>query len=235
MGQSQLSRRQLFVRSAATAVAFGLAASIQARAAKVRAEVDPEPDPKADNNLLNALRAAELDAVATYTAGAGLIDADTATPQATRDTVKKVAIHFAGQHAAHAAALAKLIEAEGGTPVSDSGEAKLPASFPGASATTVDVLKLAADKEKGAAIAYVNTLKSISTQTAAKLVGAIGGVETQHFVVLYLLVEGLAGATDATSSMAELVVPAAFVADVGAGDNTSLEKFAALDDLLALD
>lgn len=235
MGISQLSRRQLFVRSAASAVALALASAMQTRAAKVRAEVEPQPDPDADNDVLNTLLAAEYDAVATYGAGAGLIDADSGTPQELRDTVKKVATHFAAQHAAHARALAKLISDNGGTATSDGGEANLPTSFPSAGATTTDVIKLATDKEKKAALAYAGALKTLSTQAAAKLVAAIGGVETQHFVVLHLLAEGLVEGTDATATMFDLVVPAAFVADIGAGDGTSLEAFPALDALLALD
>jgi Ferritin-like domain len=61
--------------------------------------------PKNDNTTLNALLSAEYDAIATYTAGAGIIAADSATAQATRDTVTAVAVHFRDQHTQHAAAL----------------------------------------------------------------------------------------------------------------------------------
>ncbi|HYO94409.1 MAG TPA: hypothetical protein VER33_07845, partial [Polyangiaceae bacterium] len=110
-----------------------------------------------------------------------------------------------------------------------------PASFPAATAGTTEVMLLAADQEKQAAVAYASVMKVISTQTAAKLVASIGAIETQHFVVLYLLVEGLIGANDGTAMNPTLVVPAAFVLDVGAAGTINLEDFPALDALLALD
>jgi rubrerythrin len=229
-----ISRREMLVRSVATAAALGTSISLSAISRNARAKVDPEPDPVKDNDLLNALLTAEYDAVATYTAGAGIIAADSATPQATRDVVTGVAVHFRNQHSQHAAALKKMIEDNEGTPVTDSGMATLPSSFPGA-ATTTDVIKLAADKEKKAAVAYANVMKQISTATAAKLVAAIGAVETQHFVVLYLLAEGLIAPTAMTGTDPTLVVPAAFILDVGGADTVNLDKFEALDDLLALD
>lgn len=233
MLNNDLSRRQMLVRAAATAAGLGLAASVSMAAKRAQAKVDPTPDPEADNDVLNALLKAEYDAIATYTAGAGIIAGDAATAQATRDTVTKVAVHFQDQHKQHAAALKKLIEANGGTPVTDSMTPTIPASFD--ETNTVGVIKLAADKEKQAAVAYVEVMKSISTSAAAKLVASIGAVETQHFVVLYLLAEGLISANAATSSMSELVVPAAFVLDVGGTGSKNLEKFAALDAALALD
>jgi rubrerythrin len=181
------------------------------------------------------LLAAEYDAVATYSAGATIIAADTDTPQATRDIVTSVALHFRDQHRQHAAALAAMIEANGGDAVKDTGRATLPASFPAQSATTVDVIKLGADKEKQAEFTYTQVMAAISTQNAAKLVAAIGAVETQHFVVLYLLAEGLISATEKTAMSPTLVVPAAFILDVGGEDSLNLEAFSALDDLLKLD
>jgi rubrerythrin len=221
------------VRAAATAASLGLAVSMSAAARRARAAVNPEPDPAKDNDVLNALLTAEYDAIATYTAGASIIADDAATPQATRDLVTAVAVHFQDQHKQHAAALAALIEENDGTPVEDSMMAKIPEAFD--ETTTTGVLKLAADKEKQAAVAYAGVMKSISTSAAAKLVASIGAVETQHFVVLYLLVEGLIAANAMTAASPELIVPAAFVLDVGGEGTLNLESFAALDDLLELD
>ncbi len=230
----ELNRRQMLVRAAAAATALGLAVSINAASRKAQAKVNPVPDPAKDNTILNALLTAEYGAVATYTAGATIIAADTTTPQATRDIVTSVAVHFQSQHKDHAAALKKLITDNGGTPAIDTMTAQIPASFPSA-ATTTDVMKLAADKEKHAAIAYAQVMKNISTATAAKLVASIGGVESQHFVVLYLLIEGLISANDSTKMNPTLIVPAAFVLNVGVGGTTNLESFPALDTLLTLD
>jgi rubrerythrin len=233
MFHNDLTRRQMLVRAAATAAGLGLAVTMSAASRRARAEVNPEPDEAKDNDTLNALLTAEYDAIATYTAGAGIIAADTATPEATRKVVTDVAVHFQSQHQAHAAALKALIEQNQGEPVADPETAKLPESFD--EMTTTGVLKLAADKEKQAAVAYAEVMKTISTSSAAKLVAAIGAVETQHFVVLYLLVEGLIEASEGTAMNPTLVVPAAFVLDVGAKGTTNLENFKALDDLLELD
>ena len=233
MFHSDLTRRQVLVRAAATAASLGLAVSMTAASRRASAAPNPVPDKAKDNDVLNALLKAEYDAIATYTAGAGIIAADAATPKATRDVVTDVAVHFQDQHKAHAAALKKLIQDNAGTPVADAMMAKIPASFD--EPTTLGVLKLSADKEKQAAVAYAEVMKSISTSAAAKLVASIGAVETQHFVVLYLLVEGLIAANAMTASSPTLIVPAAFVLDVGAAGTTNLEKFAALDTLLELD
>jgi hypothetical protein len=230
-----LSRRQVLVRSAATAAGLGLSISLTTSRRKAYADVDPQPDPKADEKTLNSLLTAEYDAVATYTAGVAIIDADSATAQATRDVVKGVATHFRDQHSEHATALRALIESNGGTAAPDSKTPKLPDSFPAKTARTTDVIKLAADKEKQAAFTYTQVLKTISTQAAAKLVASIGGVEAQHFVVLYLLAEELAVPTAKTASNPRLVVPAAFILDVGGADTLNLEHSQALDDLLALE
>lgn len=233
MFHNDLTRRQAIVRAAAAAASLGLAVSLSAASRRAHAAVNPEPDPEQDNEVLNALLTAEYDAIATYTAGAGIIAADAATPQATRDLVTSVAVHFRDQHEQHAAALKQLIEDNDGTAVEDAMTAKIPESFD--DPTTVGVMKLAADKEKQAAVAYAEVMKTISTTAAAKLVASIGAIETQHFVVLYLLVEGLISANAMTAANPTLIVPAAFVLDVGGAGTLNLETFAALDDLLELD
>lgn len=234
MQPSLLSRRQLFVRSAATAAGLSLSMSLLA-AQRAQAKIDPVPNPSADNDLLQALLAAEYDAIKTYTAGAIIIMADASTAHSVRETVVKLAVHFQDQHKEHAAALQALITANGGAPLADNAD---PPAIPGSflNKTTVsDVLKLAADKEKAAALTYARGMEQISTQTAAKLVAAIGGVESQHFVVLYLLAEGLVSATPKTNSDVALLVPAAFLVDVGLASSTNLDTLSALDALLSLD
>ncbi|HEX5660565.1 MAG TPA: ferritin-like domain-containing protein [Polyangiales bacterium] len=235
MESNELTRRQLLVRSAVTATTLSLSMSMLAAARTAKAEVNPPRDATADNTALNALLKAEYDAIATYTAGAGIIAADTATDAGLRDTVTKVAVHFQDQHKQHAAALKALIEANGGTAATDDGKASIPASFSAAPQTTTSVIQLAADKERGAAFTYASVLQTISTAAAAKLIASIGGVESQHFVVLYLLAEGLIAGNPKTNSMAALVVPAAFILDVGPAGSVNLDNFPALDQLLAYD
>jgi hypothetical protein len=160
-----------------------------------------------------------------------VIAADTATDAGVRDTVSKVAVHFQNQHKDHAEALKALITKNGGTPAPDTSNVTLPSTV----TTTGQVIQLAADKEKGAAVAYANVMQTLSTPAAAKLVAAIGGTESQHFVVLYLLAEQLIAANASTNSKADLVVPASFIVDVGLAGSTSLDNLAALDTLLAFD
>jgi rubrerythrin len=235
MHDGELSRRQLLVRSAATATALSLSMSMLAAARKAQAKVDPPRDPAADNGKLNALLAAEYDAVATYGAGAQIIADDSATDAGLRDTVGKVALHFQDQHKKHAAALKALIEANSGSAVEDAKKANIPASFTTAPPTTISVIKLAADKERDAAVAYANAMQTLSTAAASKLVAAIGGVESQHFVVLYLLAEGLIAGNMATNGLPELVVPADFVVDVGLAGSKNLQELPSLEQLLTYD
>ncbi len=223
-----LSRRQALVNTALTATSMSLLTWTHRNAS---ARTAPTPDPKADHDILNALLAAEYDGVATYQAGAEIVARE--TDVAVRDTVLAVAAHFQQQHQEHAAALAALIAESGGTPITYRETAQIPASFP-VEASVTDVLRLAADKEKRAAYTYVDVLRQVGTQTAAKLISSIGGVESQHFVVLHLLAEGLVVPTAATLEMAELVVPAAFVTDPGLPKTTHLDDLPALDEALAL-
>jgi rubrerythrin len=239
MTSNGMTRRELFARSAATAASISLAISINAAARKVQAKVDPPVNASKDNDTLNALLNAEWDAIATYTTGAGIIDGDTTDSSdaavKTRALVKKVALHFQSQHQDHANALKKLIQDNGGTPAEQTTVPQIPGSFPKTGATTADVIKLGADKEKAAAYTYADVVKTLSTQAAAKLAASIGGVETQHFVVLYLLAEQLIAPTASTDMNAALVVPASFILDAGVDGTAHLDNLPALDALLKLD
>lgn len=228
MKSTLVSRRKAFVQAAHAATVISVASGWSRTA---RGKVDLPPDPASDNQVLNALLAAEYDGVATYSVGAEVVQNE--PNESVRETVLAVASHFQRQHREHARALVELIQETGGAPVSDPETAQIPDSFP-SDPTTSDVLKLAADKEKQAAYTYVDVLNQLSTNSAAKLVAAIGGVESQHFIVLYLLAESLIAPTAATREMAELVVPAAFVTDPGISGVTNLEDFPALDEALAL-
>jgi hypothetical protein len=230
MTQQGLTRREALVRAAATAAGIGLLATVSLKARLAHAKIDPTPDPAADVVVLNALLNAEYDAIATYTAGAGILTND--ANKAGSEVAVLVATHFLAQHQQHRDALKGLITKLGGTPAEDNPTPTLPASFTAiAEPTTVDVLKLAADKVVG----------SLSTQTAAGLAASIGGVETQHFVVLYLLALGLVapGAIIKTSAEANLVVPGDFmvpVQDVDLGTGNTLKGLAAtLAPMLAIE
>ena len=138
-----------------------------------------------------------------------------------------VAVEFQADHKAHAALLAKTVKDLNGTPVAEAdSKFTLPADF---KASTVNVMKLAANAERNAAIAYNRVVATLTTSTLRFLGASIEGDETQHFMVLYALIEGLAVPTSALtpSKNADQVVPRAFVAstvDQGGGEGLQSEK-----------
>ena len=163
-----MSRREMLLRAAIGAASLNIATAISTVTRRASGD-DGEANPAKDNEHLNAALAAEYDVIATYASGVSLIAADGATPKATRDALAGIASHFQAQHVDHAAALKNFIQSNGGAPVADPGQPSLPASFPSTSAKTTDVLKLAADKEKHAALAYASALKMIGSASAAEL------------------------------------------------------------------
>lgn len=200
------SRRDLLVGGAA--VAAGLAVATAAGNAEAQT---------GDVATLNALLTAEYQAIAAYNVGIGVLSSPpTGDPAASAGpAAAAIATHFKSQHQDHATKLAALITSLQGTPVA---QATVLFTAPmGFSATVTNVLKLATNLEKGAAIAYINALKTISAQTNAQVIAAIGGTETQHFIVLYLVASGLVAPGMGAAMMANDIVPESFVTAVGAG------------------
>lgn len=241
MTQQGLTRREALARAAATAAGIGLLATVSLKARIAEAKVDPAPDPAKDVEILNALLNAEYDAIATYTAGVGILTND--QNKGTSGAALLVGGHFVAQHQQHRDALIKLITSLGGTPAPENTTPTLPNSFKAilATATTVDVIKLACDKEAAAGRTYAEVVGQLTTQTAAALAASIGGVETQHFVVLFLLASGLIvpGPAIKTQADANLVVPGDFmvpVKDVSFGTGNTLKAVAAtLAPMLAIE
>jgi hypothetical protein len=208
-------RREAVGGIAALAAGVAVAIALGTRTAQASGSADVTP--------LNALLQAELNAIDTYTAGAGLLSKpDSSDPNiAIAPTVLAVAVHFQSQHKDHATALTTLIKSSGGTPVTK-GMAQIPSGF---KASVINVIRLAANAEKAAAIAYIEALKAITSGTAATLAAAIGGVEAEHFVVLYSLANGLIQGAANTKSMTTSVVPTSFIIKVGSG-TTGLDSLA---------
>ncbi len=205
-------------RGVVAMAASGLALALAMTARTSRAA------PPGDLDALNALLQAELNGIATYDAGGGVLaKIDAAAPNAAiAPTVLAVALHFQAQHKDHAKALRAMITSLGGTPLTH-GEAQIPTGF---KPSVLNVVRLAANAEKAAAIAYTEALKGMTTGTAAALAASIGGVETQHFAVLHALAHGLVQGTMTTKDNAADLVPAAFVIAGDTGDK-SLEGVAA--------
>lgn len=190
-----------------TGLGLAMAASFAPRGARAQATTDV--------GILNALLSAEYGAIKAYDAGAGVLSNPSASDPlaAAAPTVLAVAVHFQGHHRVHADQLRTRITAAGGTPVVESSVTfAAPAGFTG---TVLNVIRLASNAEKDAAVAYTNMLSSVSSEMHAELIASIGGVESQHFIVLSLLAQGVIQATGDTRAMAMEIVPAAFVTSPG--------------------
>ncbi len=168
-------------------------------------------------DILNALLSAEYAAVKAYDAGAGILSAPPSGDplESSAPTVLAVAAHFQQQHRDHATQLAARVTADGGTPIDEATVSFTPpADF---TPSVLNVIRLAANAEKDAAVTYTQVLAEVDTETQASLVASIGGVETQHFIVLSLLARGVVQATADTQAMAMALTPTAFVLSPATG------------------
>jgi hypothetical protein len=227
--QEDLSRR-LMLRGSALA---GLSAVVQACSSNppvtpvdggrdVGTDTVTQPDggsSTADIAVLNALLAAEYNAIKAYDAGAGILMAPPAMdPRAgVAPLLLQVAMRFQTQHRDHAAQLVAAITAAGGTPVA---EASVMFTAPtGFTPSVVNVLKLACNAEKAASIAYNGAVGGMSDAGRRFLAATIEGDETQHYIVLYMLLKQAVSAGPGLLTMLSAVVPASFVSNVGTTPN----------------
>ncbi len=213
----KLSRRGLLGAFAAT--------STTALAACGDDAVPAGPNP--DIGPLNQLLTAEYQAIKAYADALPTLQMPpTGDPLAANGpALSVIATAWQGHHRAHATQLAAAITAIGGTPVA---EATVMFTRPtGYTAHVANVLKLACNAEKGAAIAYNRAVKALSSTGNRFLAGTIEGDETQHFIVLYTLLQGVVSAVPAglITNISE-VVPKAFVARTSASDMNSLQSVA---------
>ncbi len=140
-----------------------------------------------DIRILNTAIAAEHEAVAAYGVGAksGLL----------RKPALALAVQFQGHHKAHIDALAKAVRQLGGAPA----DAKAKYEFPVAKLKKeADVLRFAAQLEKGAVSAYLGAVPLFLDRNLAKAAASILGDEAMHWAVLRQV-------------LGENPVPAAFV------------------------
>jgi hypothetical protein len=162
---------------------------------------------------LNALLSAEYAAVKAYDAGAAILMAPPAgDPFAgLAATALGVAARFQQQHRDHADVLANAITTMRGTPVDEATIMFTPPT--GFSASVMNVLKLACNAEKAASIAYNQTIMALMDPQNRVLASAIEGDETQHFIVLYAILKGVA-APGPEIAMVDRIVPTSFVTTV---------------------
>lgn len=136
----------------------------------------------ADAELLNAALALEHEAVAVYSAAAGL----PIWTGGNAPTYLEIAKAFAGHHATHAADLAKVIKDLGGTPVT----AKSATDYFTANGISNpaalglgDVLKFALSKELGAAQAYASLAAKLKIADDAGLFARLAADEASHYAI----------------------------------------------------
>lgn len=188
---------------------------------------DPVPSgPSADVTPLNALLAAEYEAIKAYEEGLTVLRSPMmGDPMlALSRDYARLAARWQSQHRDHAAALVNTIRANLGTPILESSVTfTRPPMFTG---TITNVLKLACNREKAAARTYNDAVKTLKAAGNRFVAGSIEGDETQHFIFLYALLKGVVqpGATILEAD----AVPASFVSTIdgvmnGAGfQNTML-------------
>lgn len=200
--------------------AFAFAASMGAAMAATMARPREAHAQSGDAAQLISLQRAEYDAIVTYSTAESALASDM-DPMA--PTVRAVAAYIRSQHEAHANALGAAITGLGGMPVDRTTIFFMPPT--GFRATLSNIIKLAVNKEKAAAIAYAEAVRNIGTGANAQIAAAIGGVETQHFIVLYLLAKNVVSPGPQAMTMLNQLCPQSFVASVGSG-TTGLEAVA---------
>ncbi|MFO0604304.1 MAG: ferritin-like domain-containing protein [Polyangiales bacterium] len=187
---------------------------------------DTPTGPDADVTPLNNLLAAEQAAIKAYDAGRGIVmSAPDTDPQAMfRLVLVAVIERWKAQHEAHAAQLTAQVRALRGTPVApDSAGFQAPTGF---TPSITNVLILAANAERGAAVAYNTAMAALKRPDSRTLAASIEGDETQHFAVLSALLNRAVspGSAIVTGGVND-VVPQAFVLNAG-GMMNGLESVA---------
>src|SRR6476469_10787999 len=165
----------------------GAAVALLAGRDSLAAAAEANANPANDVAILNSALAAELEAIAAYSvgAGSGLI----------KGPVLALATTFQGHHKQHADVLAGAVKRLGGKPA----EAKAKYTFPVETLKTQNgVLRFAANLEKGAVSAYLGAVPSFKDRELSKAAASILGDEAMHWAVL-------------RQAVGEEPVPAAFV------------------------
>lgn len=208
---NSLSRRALLGGVAVTGSALALEAC---------GEDAPAVTANPDIGPLNNLLAAEYGAIVAYNAGIPILEMPpVGDPLAANGpALSVIATAWRAQHREHAAQLVTAITAIGGTPVVESTITfTAPTGF---TANVRNVMVLACNAEKAAAIAYNQSVKTMTSASSRYIAGNIEGAETQHFVILYTLLKQVV-APNATMliTMINEIAPKSFVASVGGMNN----------------
>ena len=164
-------QRRLFLGSALKL--SGAAVALLAGRDALAADESRDGGEANDSNILNTALGAELEAVAAYQVAAesGLLD----------KPVLALATQFQGHHRAHADVLGKTVTKLGGKPVAAKARYSIPTEK---LKTQADVLRFAAQLEKGAVSAYLNAVPVFGNRDLAKAAASILGDEAMHWAVL---------------------------------------------------
>ena len=180
-----LAARRLFLNRSGGLVLSGAAVALLAGNNALAAKADDAK--KGDITILNTALGAELEAIAAYQVGADSKLLETA--------VLNLAVSFQGHHKEHAALLAKTITSLGGKAVT----AKEKYNFPVEKLKTqADVLRFAANLERGAVSAYLGAVPLFGNRDLAKAAASILGDEAMHWAIL-------------RQAVGEVAVPSAFM------------------------
>ncbi|MCP3099152.1 ferritin-like domain-containing protein [Myxococcus sp. K15C18031901] len=181
-----------------------------------------------DRAVLRALLTTERDTLKTYDVVLAAIDAVSSTDPLFlfQGVLKATALHFRDHHREHATLVVRYLTQQGGTDDVGEGQAHIPAGFV---PSLQNVIDLATNAEKDAALAHGEAQKTLTEGGNAGLASAISATESQHFVLLDLVARGFVlppAATahqpaDALAASTARLVPRAFV--VTQGDSPGLE------------
>ncbi len=164
--------RRSFLGASGVALS-GTAIALLAGKHALAAAADKAGNPAGDAAILNSALAAELEAIAAYGVGAG--------SGLLKGAVLALAVTFQGHHKQHADVLAGAVTRLGGKP----NTAKPSYNFPVETLKTQnDVLRFAADLEKGAVSAYLGAVPSFKDRDLSKAAASILGDEAMHWAVL---------------------------------------------------
>lgn len=186
MADQDLSRREALGGGAAAAL-VGAGAALALMAQGRDAHAQSAGDVTALNNLLRL----EYEAQQAYDLANGYLMAPSMDDPQRVAGMAAVFItrRFRAHHADHATRLTSIIRNFQGMPLSESTVVFTPPTSMGFTRTVSNFLRLACNRERTAAVAYVDALKALSNASAAELVAGIAGVHTQRFTVLYLLLK----------------------------------------------
>lgn len=193
---------------------------------------EPPPGPNPDIVVLNRLLTKEYELIGAYTTARMLLASPPmGDPLAAQAIVLSTVFNnWMAQHREHALVLASAVTAIGGTPVTEASVMFTPpASF---SNTVRNVLSLSANLEREAAVGLNDAVKNLASAGNRFVAANIQGVQTQHFVVVHVLLRQIAAAGSEIITNIASIVPTPFVVAVTpaptGGTGTGLSGLTAL-------